>query len=190
MRQLDKMLKPALVVIDMQNYFVHPDGGAFIPETQVILPNILTLVDTFRRAHLPVIYTRHAHNDLKDAGQMGVWWDDLPMEGTFDSRLIDELSPKKEELVIRKEKYSAFSEKSLLRKLQSLKIKELVLCGVMTHICVETTARDAFMNDFQPIVVMDGCASNSEELHLAALKTLAHCCSIVTTCNDIVSKLR
>lgn len=166
---------PALMVIDVQRYFFNRNGGAFLENSPAILPNILKLVDAFRKAKFPIVMTRHAHKAGEPMGQMGRWWNErLPIEGTVDAELIDQLSQVKGEILLTKTLYSAFEGTDLDKTLKNLGVDHLFFCGVMTNLCVETTARHAFMKNYQPIIVEDACAANTPEHHRASILNLSY----------------
>ncbi|MFH1874396.1 MAG: isochorismatase family cysteine hydrolase [Pseudomonadota bacterium] len=166
----------ALLVIDMQRYFLESGAKAFLGnEACQIIPNVLDLIEKFRGKNQPVIFTRHAHQKDQPTRQMGKWWNNkLPWEGDPESELISELKPRPEELLITKTHYSAFEKTELEKYLRKNNIDTVVICGVMTHLCVETTARQAFVLDFQPVIVKDGCATQSAAHQQASLLNLAH----------------
>jgi len=180
----------ALIVIDMQRYFLEPEADAFLKDAPPIIPNIIELISCFRSKKLHVIYTRHAHRSGEPTDQMGRWWNnELPREGDWQSELITELKPTQDEPVIAKTHYSAFMKTELEMYLRNNNVRDVVLCGVMTHLCVETTARHAFMLDFQPIIVSDACASQSKVHHDAALLNLAHGFAHVLETQTIINSL-
>jgi isochorismate hydrolase len=157
----------ALLVIDMQNYF---DSIAYN-----IKPNLLKIVDTCRYYGLPIVFTRHGHKDIsKDGGMLAKWWGDCIMYGTQEWELMPEFKLEKEDLLIDKSRYSAFFNTGLDEKLRSEGIEELIITGVMTNCCCETTARDAFVRDYRIFFVADATAAANDDLHIASLKTLAY----------------
>jgi len=173
--ELTKLTQPALLVIDMQRYFVEPGGRAFLPAARAILSNIISLTDAFRAAGLPVLFTRHGHKRGEASPTMDAWWNGrLLYEDDPDADLVPEIGAHEERMIVQKHHYDAFRDTALAHALHRLDVETLVICGVMTDLCVETTSRVAFMNELQPVVVLDATASKSEELHLAALETLAH----------------
>ena len=168
-------MKSALLVIDMQKYFLDPDADAFLKSGPAIIPNVKQLISGFRKQNLPVVFSKHAHKKGEPAGQMGSWWkNELPFDGDPQSELIEGLKPRGNETVITKTRYSAFERTILGPYLKGNNVETVVICGVMTHLCVETTARHAFMLDFQPIVVSDACAAQTDEHHKASLLNLGH----------------
>lgn len=164
-----------LMVIDMQRYFLEKDAPGFLDPPKTLIPNVIRLITAFRKAEKPIVFTRHAHTDAQMNGQMSRWWGgELPKEGDQHSNIIDELGPKHYETVITKARYSAFEKTALARHLKGLGIDTVVICGVMTNLCVETTARHAFMKNFQPLVVEDACASKNKAYHEASLLNLGY----------------
>ena len=73
--------------------------------------------------------------------------------------------------------------------LRSLDVKKVVITGVLTHLCCASTARDAFMHDYETYIVVDGTASETEILHMSALRTLAHGFAVPVTTMEVLSKL-
>lgn len=171
----------AVIVIDMQNDFGSPGGmfdlaGIDISSIQRIVAPISAVLDTARAAGLPVIYTRQEHNaDLTDAGN-----DNAPhrikhrrmqvglavkapdgsdsrvlVRDTWNTAVVDELTPKNGDAVVSKHRYSAFFETQLDSLLRAKRIETLVFVGATTSICVESTVRDATFRDYRCIVLRD-----------------------------------
>jgi len=101
------------------------------------------------------------------------WWGDLIQYGSKDWELIKAIEPPDGDGILDKNRYSAFHETGLGDSLKSRKIEELVITGVLTNCCCETTARDAFVRDFRVFFVSDATATVDTDLHLASLKNLA-----------------
>lgn len=182
--------RSALLIIDMQRFFLERDSHAFIPGSEDIIDNIRALTASYRRRSRPVLFTKHALRRDEDPGAMGRWWGDVPREGDTLSDIVDELRPLPEEKIIRKKQYSAFLGTELEEVLRRKDVSQLVVAGVQTHLCCETTAREAFMKGFDVFVVIDGTASKTEELHVAALRTLADGFAIPVTTEEVVQWLR
>ncbi len=182
--------RSCLIVIDMQRYFVDPAGAAYLPSAQAILGNIQRLIESFRRSKRPVIYTRHAHHPKQlDLGILGKWWGDMIVEGTPDSEIYPAIAPLESEKVITKHRYSAFYDTDLQTVLRVLKIEDVVICGVMTNLCCESTARDAFFRDYQTFFLADATGTNDEEMHRASLLNLAYGFAYVTTTTRILQEI-
>ncbi len=181
------MKNTALVVVDLQEFFVDPSSHAFLPLSPHIERNIRLLVDAYRRRGLPIIFTRHAHGAESTLGSMGRWWGDPLMASSPLSKL--RLEPAEGEVVVVKERYDAFHNTSLEEELEDRGVKELVFTGVMTDLCVETTARSAFVRDYDVMVVMDATTTQSEELHISSLITLAHGFAIIRRTDEILGEI-
>lgn len=180
----------ALLVVDMQNFFLDPASPTYTCGGPAILPNVKQLIQTFRQIGRPVIYTRHVHHpDRIDAGIMGWWWEGMCVEGSPESEIHPELAPLGNEKVIFKHRYSAFYNTDLETVLRVLKVEDLVVTGVMTNLCCESTARDAYFRDYRVFFPVDGNGSITEELHLASLLGLAFGFAWVTDVSTIQSQL-
>jgi len=181
--------KSALMVIDMQEYFLSADSHAFIPSSKAIVPNIERLLKAYRKIGHPVIFTRHALKNDDEPGIMGRWWADVIREGDSFSKITSVLRPLKSEVVLRKTRYSAFQGTDLEKLLRERGIESLVITGLMTHLCCESTAREAFMKDFEVYFIVDATVSQYEELHLSSLKTLSDGFAIPLTTDELLRKL-
>jgi isochorismate hydrolase len=175
----------ALLVTDMQNFFLKEESHAFLPASKAIIPNIRALIEFYRNHNLPVIFTRHSLEKDEEPGIMGEWWADVIWEDDDLSKVVDSLKSLDSETIIRKTRYSAFIGTELDKLLKERKVKTVVITGVMTHLCCETTARDAFMRDYQVFFVIDGTATQNEELHISSLRTLSHGFAVPVTTSEI-----
>lgn len=166
--------KAALLVVDMQDFFLDPASPTFTCGGPPIIPNLQHLIATFRAAERPVIYTQHVHRpDLSDAGIMGWWWEGMCLEGSPESRIHAELAPRAADKIVPKHRYSAFYNTDLETVLRCQRIEDVVIGGIMTNMCCESTARDAYYRDYRVFIPADGTGSVTEELHLASLMNLA-----------------
>ncbi|BFG17459.1 hypothetical protein CerSpe_037330 [Prunus speciosa] len=168
----------ALLVIDMQNYFSSM--------AQPILQNLLTTIRLCRRASIPVIFTRHSHKSPSDYGMLDEWWrGDLIFDGTPESHLMPELNPDAQDHVVHKNTYSAFRNTGLQEYLQERGVEEVIVTGVMTNLCCETTAREAFIRGFRVFFSTDATGTSDPELHEATLKNLAYGFAYLVDCNRL-----
>ena len=182
--------KSALLVIDMQDFFLDPASPTYTCSGQVILPTLKRLIGTFRKASRPVIFTQHVHHPEKfDAGIMDWWWDGMCLEGSTESEVHRDIAPLQSEKIIAKHRYSAFYNTDLETVLRCLKIEEIVISGIMTNLCCESTARDAYYRDYKVHFLADGTGSINEEMHLASLLNLAFGFAFVTTADNIIKQL-
>ncbi len=179
--------RSALLVLDMQRYFLDGASHAFVPSGPAILPRIKELILLYLQASLPVILTRHL-NTKKDAGMLGVWWSDIIEEGGGLSGLDPELIIGGTETII-KTQYDAFFGTNLEERLRERAVEQVVITGVMTHLCCETTARSAFVRGFGVLMPIDGTATYNEDFHLASLRNLSHGFADPVLCRHIVEGL-
>lgn len=176
--------RTALVVVDMQNGFCRDRGSAAtlgfdITQCKESIGPCLTLIEAARSAGVPVIFTRLKYRkDYRDGGVLTQ--ELLPAlaeskccaDGTWDAELIDEMAPRESDFVVDKNRYSAFYGTPLESILTSLDIRSLVICGVTTNVCVETTARDAGQRDYRTFIVGDATGEIVPERREWALATL------------------
>lgn len=180
----------ALLVVDMQRFFLDATSPTFTCGGAAILPTVKRLIHVFRRASRPVIFTRHVHhpNDL-DCGIMGWWWEGKCLEGSPESEIHPDLVPMSGEKVVFKHRYSAFYNTDLETVLRCLKVEDLIISGIMTNMCCESTARDAYYRDYRVFFLADGTGSINEEMHIASLLNLAFGFAYVTTSDAIAAQL-
>jgi isochorismate hydrolase len=172
MRKSLDLTQAALMVIDMQRYFLDEQSHAFIPTGAEIVPNIQRVLKQFRDQGRPVIFTRFA---LKQGEQdpVGDFWGRTVREGSKESRIVEALEPRANEKILRKTSYSSFHNTDLEEFLRSHDVKSLVITGVLTHLCCEEAAREAFARGFDVFFATDATASFNEEMHLASLMNLS-----------------
>lgn len=164
--------KAVLLIIDVQNHFAHIEGRAFLDSSINALPNILTLLKIFYSKKLPIIATRHSHNSVDDLGMMGKFYNDYINHNEWDSFLIDRIDKEKDIKVIDKKTYDAFWKTDLEKYLIEKEIQQVVICGCMTHLCCETTARSAFVRGFEVYFVDNATFTKNELLHSNTLHNI------------------
>ncbi|MGC5614918.1 cysteine hydrolase family protein [Georgenia sp. Z1491] len=176
----------AVVVVDVQNDFCSPDGtmaarGLDVASIPAAVSRVVRLVDAARDAQVPVVHVRTAHDEQVDSAA----WDErysLPAgtppparncrTGTWGAEpFVVTAAPG--ELVHVKHRYSGFTSPGLDRALRDLGVETLLICGVATEICVETTLRDAVERDFRVVLVTDACASYDQAAHESAVARIA-----------------
>jgi nicotinamidase-related amidase len=175
----------ALLVIDMQRYFADPRGRCYLPATDDAIPGIRALLDAWRGIGGAVVFTQHAHEGRHDLGMLGKFFSDHIRAGEPDAEIIRALAPAPGEPVLRKTTYDAFRETPLESILAEHGCTQVLVTGVLTHICCETTARSAFCRGFEVYVAADATASNSEERHIGSLLAMADCVAIVMSVEEI-----
>lgn len=176
--------RSALLVIDMQRYFLDESSGAFIAASGAIVPAIARLVDRFFEAGSPIVFTRHLNTDA-DAGMMSPWWHgDLirPDDPLSEISLYFDTS---KGVVLQKSQYDAFYRTGLEVMLRQKGVSQIVVCGVMTNLCCETTARSGFVRGFEVFFAIDGTATHDEGFHRATLLNLAYGFAVPVTMEEI-----
>jgi nicotinamidase-related amidase len=183
----------ALLIIDMQRDFLDQRGyaaqaGLDVEALRASIPGVRTLLEAARRQSLLIIHTREGHRpDLSDCplsklmrsvrsgatigsdGPLGR----LLVRGEFGHDFIDALAPRPGECVIDKPGYSAFHQTDLQQILGARGIRQLILSGVTTEVCVHSTLRSAVDYGYNCWIAADACASADASLHQAALDMVA-----------------
>jgi ureidoacrylate peracid hydrolase len=189
--------RSALIVVDMQNGFVHERGscakaGFPVASLAGATAPCRRAIDAARRADIPIVFTRYTYRaDFKDGGFM--LREKFPMladanalvAGSWDQALLDELGARPEDFVIDKNRPSSFYGTPLESYLTGLDVTDVVVCGVTTNCCVETTVRDAAQRDFRTFVLGDAVAEWDEERQLGALKTMGMLFAHVIATDDL-----
>ena len=175
----------ALLVVDMQNGFCDPEGSFTridmgLEGAAEAIHHAAIAVAQARRAGVPVVFTRHLYRPgradegraLKRNSPALAGVDGLEA-GTWDAEVVAELGCGPQDLVVDKVRFDAFQWTSLEPLLRGLGVDELVVCGVVTNICVETTVRSAFMRDFPVALLADCCAAKTRRLHELSVEVLS-----------------
>ena len=170
----------AILVIDMQNDTVHPDGayastGAAAHATdQGVIANVRTVVDSAHSAGVPVFYSRIVVYPLPGlSGVNAPIFRMLAPEtfkvGTWGSEIVDELAPSAGDVVLDRTRMSVFNGTEIDSMLRNLEIRSLIVAGAWTNMAVEHTIRDAADHGYEVTIVSDGTSSLSPEWQHAAL---------------------
>jgi len=173
----------ALLVVDMQNYFLSPESHAYLPAGESIIENLNEMIEFFDENDAPIVYTRTVQEE-GDEGVMDEWWDDIIREGPL-AELDTRMKVKGD--VITKPRYSSFHRTDLEERLDG--VKNIVIGGVMTDICCATTARDAFVRDYRVLFLADGTATAAEITHVSTLKALCHGIAEILKCQEMKERL-
>jgi len=192
----------ALIVVDMQNDFCDSNGalashGGDPSMIQEMAPRLIRLLHAAREAQIPVVHVRTHHSGWTDsASWLGRHTSKYPMcfPGSwgadyypgFEPRIDADWQPGAHEYVVTKHRYSGFVGTDLDMVLRSQGIRSVIMTGEATNVCVETTARDAFMRDYHVAFVSDCTASGSRAAHDATLITMGRHFGTVLTSDDVV----
>ena len=165
--------RSALLVIDMQNAFCHPDGtlgisGVDVTPAQGTYGPVRELATAFQTAGLPVIWTRQVHlarDAAREAKALAPHTAKRKqvsaISGSWDAQLVDELADLATDptFVITKHRFGSFYETRLQALLDMLGVKALFVAGVTANACVETTLREAYLRDYDVVAVTDAIAA-------------------------------
>jgi len=191
----------ALVVVDMQNYFMKEGMQACCDTARDIVPYVNRLAAAVRGAGGTVVWivTEALEGAVKDWPNFYELGGDKGREtrlrdlarGSEGHALWPALQREDGDLVVTKLRYSAFIEGSsnLEAQLRERGIDTVVITGVATNVCCESTARDAMMRDFRTIMVSDGNAAMSDEEHAATLISFHIYFGDVQTTDDVIGKI-
>ena len=178
----------ALLVVDMQH--------VFLGMTTLALPNILKLWDHFQSSHLPLIFTQHGHSKAELAApyknQLVRKWgpDGSIATGSRDWEFLPEIKKvAQHHRVIPKNTYDAFLNTDLSDVIEKEAIERVVVCGVMTDCCCDTTARSAFNRGYETWRVQDACGSANRKQHEAGLRGFGFAFGEVLRTVDVIKRL-
>ncbi|ODN30461.1 cysteine hydrolase [Fervidobacterium thailandense] len=169
--------KAVLLLIDVQSYFFNPNSPAYLRGVERVLLNIVRLLEVVKRANIPIIATIHSGG----SDNMRRWWNNTVDEPwttlAVDNKLVDYL--------VTKNTYDAFFSTNLDDLLKSLKSQVVLISGVMTHLCCETTARSAFVRGYDVVMIEDCLWDKDEWYHYASLRNLAHGFAVISNLGEI-----
>jgi ureidoacrylate peracid hydrolase len=189
----------ALLVIDVQNDFCHPDGvcgkkGYDVHSAISMVPRLKKLVEKARLLDIPVIFIKTEHNENTESrawlDRYGVRNSSLELNcrtGSWGEEFCEVL-PKSNELVITKHRYSAFIGTNLNLILRSMGRSSLLFTGVATNTCVESSLRDALSHDYYVTLVEDCCAAFADEDHTGTIRNVQKQFGLVTTGKEILTE--
>jgi len=208
------LAKSAVVVVDMQNAFAAKGGmldiaGVDISDAPRVVQSIKKALEAARRACVQVVYVQMGYKpDLSDGGGQNSpnWHKELAIhlmncrpelkgklltEGTWDFAIVEELKPQPGDLVVLKTRYSGFAGTTLDSQLRTRGIRYLFFAGIATNVCVESTLRDAYFQDYWPILIADGAMpAGPPFLHEATLYNVENFFGWTVTMDEVLRILR
>lgn len=193
--------RTALVVVDMQNYFMAPGQQLKTPAARAVVPNVNALAAALRAAGGPVVWIHNvaprnarerwpSYEELHLPEQWAIRQRSLT-PGDVGHDIWPDLEQRDGDLHVTKSRFSAFIQgaSDLDAQLRTRGIDTLLIAGVATNICCESTARDAMMLNYRVVMVSDGCAAPSDALHAAALINFYRFFGDVHATRDLVDML-
>jgi len=195
----------ALVIIDMQNDFIDDEGliareGRDVSQAQEMAKHLPELIKAARAAGVFVVFVRNVYTSEQNFYLSDVWLEQaarkreggytrIPVcrDGEWDGDFYGGIRPQPGDVVVTKHRYDAFHNTDLDLILRSNGVRTVMLTGVVTNVCVETTARSAFVRDYYVVAVDDGCAAYVESDHRASLSNIDRFFGQVATMREITS---
>lgn len=157
----------AVVVVDMQNGFCHPDGSLYAPASETVIDPIRDLLGRARAADASVVFTRDVHTPEQFEGNHYYdefeRWGEHVVEGSWEADIVDDFDVREEDHVVTKYTYDAFYQTGLEGYLNAHGIHNLLLCGTLANVCVLHTAGSAGLRDFRPVIVEDAVGYIEED---------------------------
>jgi ureidoacrylate peracid hydrolase len=198
LRTLSEQTDPkvaALLVVDMQNDFCHPQGvsgkrGRQQTMTIEMAPRLEAFIKVCRSVGMPVMFVNTIHYPWTDSPS----WvrrldrdggDSVCRPGTWGAEFYAGIQPEEGEIIITKHRYSAFLGTNLDLVLRSRGIRSLLISGVGTNVCVESTLRDGYMRDYYIVLLEDCVGATDRELHEATLKNVGLHFGVVSNSNEV-----
>ena len=197
---LQEIIAPAhtaLVLVDFQNDFCHPDGkvpsrlGLDMSLIRQAVERTILVLEGARRTGVLVVFIQNTilPNGVADSPAMlrlrskgrSLQAPDHCLDGTWGHQIIDELEPRTGELLVKKHRPTAFLNTNLHQILRNNGVKSVTVPGVVSDGCVYATALDALYHDFYSIVLKDCIASLSERRHNNAVEHLEHYVDVITS---------
>lgn len=195
LRQRLDSAKAALIVVDLQNDYCHSDGafgrrGTNLNPILAAVANVHRLIAAARQAGIPVVFLRNWHQPWTTSEAWGarkIGAGDVCRAGTWGAELY-EVKPALDEPVIDKQRYSGFIGTALDTFLHTLRRDRLVISGIATNVCVESTARHAVFLDYFVLVVADATATaDGQNVHEASLANIRKHFGVVGSTEEILS---
>jgi ureidoacrylate peracid hydrolase len=205
LRTLAEKVRPehcAILIIDVQNDFC-AEGGAMHREgrdvslVKAMVPRLAALLDAARAAQVPIVWIRNVYNTGPNWYLSEVWLEQAHRRrrGAYLSIPVCEpnawngdfyqIKPLPEEAIVTKHRYGAFESTDLDLVLRSRGIRAVIMTGVATNVCVETTARQAFLRDYYVVFTSDCTATYSQAEHDATLHNIDSFFGAVVTADEV-----
>lgn len=188
----------ALIIVDMQNIWVHPRGARYLPMSEDIVPKIQELLRFCRARQVPVVYLHTTKR--KDLADAGVFADIKPQthdaedewsnfEGSPGAELYEPVKPAAGDILVKKFRYSGFYGTQLENLLRALGRDTIAIAGVATNVCCDSTARDGAMRDFKVLFLSDCNASFSQQEQEATLNNFDKHFGVVMDSKTLMAKM-
>lgn len=199
-------INPALLVIDVQNGFVSKGGsydllGMETTNYTKVIPKIRDLIIMCRNAGIPVFFTQavreasgidvltNTHQILPKSREERIMKRPICIRGTWDADIVDDIKPVDTDHIVIKRRDSAFHDTEIGVWLRSIRVDTLIICGIDTSICVETSLRDAFNIGYDIVLVSDATASSNTKHYESTLENVRDYYGIVLELKELFQQL-
>ncbi len=167
------MRNRALIVTDLQNDFIHPQGALFSPGSRKALMPSISLIESFAAKGLPIITTQDWHwGEVREFEQFGPHCIADSKGAQLVEEVVGSLKGYNRWIRVYKPLFSAVEQTPLDHLLREMKIHEVHVCGVTTHICVLYTIEGLFYRGYDIVVYPEALGSFREEDHRFALRQM------------------
>jgi ureidoacrylate peracid hydrolase len=180
--------RTAILVVDMMNDFCKKEGKMFLEDGRLVFEPIQRLTAAARKYHLPIVWIHHNLRpdtyDRVTEKREGTCYD-----GSWGGQQIEELPILPGDLVVYKRRYSGFFQTDLDITLRDMGCEKVVVCGVVTNICVRGTVADAFQLDYEVFVPRDCVRATGEREQEAHLWDIETHFGTVTTADALIASM-
>jgi ureidoacrylate peracid hydrolase len=193
--------KTALIVVDVQNDFCHEEG-AFSCHKKIDVTHahhavsaLLSFIQAMRSIRVPILFVQTVHSEWTDSPSWSRRLEGKAQEmqicapGSWGSEFY-RVTPEKTDCVVIKHRYSAFFETDLDLILRSRGIENLLITGLVTNVCVESTVRDAFNRNYNVVLIEDCCGAFDQAEHEAAIRNIGKYFGTVAHSETVSSMLK
>jgi ureidoacrylate peracid hydrolase len=197
----------AVIVVDVLNDFCAPDGmaareGLDLTAGQAMAARVPRLVSAARSAGALVVFLRNVYNTDENAYLSDVWLEQsarMRSAGSYTRAPVCEpnswggefygdVRPEPGDVVVVKHRFSGFQGTDLEQVLRVNGVRTVIMTGIVTNVCVETTAREAFMRDFYVVMTSDGCAAYVQADHEQTLSNVKRFFGDVASIDDVIGE--
>lgn len=154
------MTQKALICVDFEKEWIDKNSDYFVGDISDVIEKTNTLIDFCREKGYKIIFTTHIEKDSDSAFS----------EKTTNIEIINSIHKDDSDLLIKKNKISPFFKTNLEEELEG--VKEIIICGILTNLCVRSLAQDAYDRDFSIKIIKDCCKAFDEETHEFTIKDL------------------
>jgi ureidoacrylate peracid hydrolase len=193
-------MKSALIIVDMQNVFLEEGAARETPSGRAIIPNVKELLEYFREHHLAVVWTRSDHRLEFCGPTLRQRWESLEPEQIpqrFENRVTHAFryysemgAPTEGEHQVVKHKYDAFMNTNLDTLLRNAGVDTVIIAGVSTTVCCQSTARGAFERDYKVVFVSDATATRDVEDQESTVRLMSRHFGRVLSTKELLTELK